>query len=82
MRRKRAHERGVRVACDGTDVDEALLAEGELEHLLACVVLGDHGVVLRGFECRAGTLVENDGAAVLRWLKPNQKQSILSVFFF
>jgi len=62
---KRAHEGGVRVACDGTDIDETLLAEGELEGLLVHVVLGNHRIVLYGFDGSAAALVENDGAAAV-----------------
>jgi len=62
---KRAHEGSVRVAGDGTDIDETLLAEGKLESLFGGVVFSDHRVVLGGFDGSAAALVEDDRAAAI-----------------
>ncbi len=62
MRGKRAHERSIGVACNGTNVDEAfVLAEGQLEGLLGGIVFGNHGLVFLGVQSILGVVVKNDG---------------------
>ena len=50
------------MACNGTDVDEALvLAEGQLKGLLGCIIFCNHRLVFLSIQSIFGVVVKNDG---------------------